>query len=149
MEIYETQARSLLKRLSARDRSQWPLHRIQTAVNGIAENYPKAQIAGKLGELLNDVRGALQLQDEIKVLPGGIPRKKREKGPRVKARTVPYLAGLFLRKRYGDKWTGTMTEADWTEFAKEQGYDASRVQQARAQLTAIFHGIRGWMDGAK
>lgn len=147
MEIYESQARSLLRRLSARDRSQWPLHRVQTAINDVATQFPSVQLEGRLGVLLNDIRAAAALKDIVTVVGGGPPRKKRQKGPRMTAKTIPYLAGVFLRKRYGNNWTGKLTEEDWQEFAKERGYDPSRLNQARAQLTAIYHGIRGYVDG--
>lgn len=149
MEIYETQARSLLRRLTSRDRSQWPLKRVETAINELNQTAPKANLEGRyasMGVMLNDIRASLNLGEKITVLVGKPPRKKRTKGPRKHALTIPYRAGRFLRKRYGDNWTGEMTEADWTAFAEEMGYDASRVSQARAALTAVFHGIRGWMD---
>lgn len=119
------------------------------AINQLLVTHPRARLYGKwepLGNLLNDIRAALSLGDTITVLPGCPLKAERSKGPRKHAVTIPYLAGVFLRSRYGDNWTGELVEQDWLDFALAQGYDAARVNQARAQLTAIFHGIRGWVE---
>ncbi len=141
MDIFEIPARALLRKLHARDRSKWTIEKLTEAVNKLAVTFPKAQLSGERGTLLNDIRAAISLGDSVVVLEGSPPKPVREKGPRL-CPTVPYRAGQFLHQR---AWKNKLTEQDWEEFAAEMGYDADRMLQARAAMTAAFHTIRGWL----
>lgn len=142
MDVFEVPVRLLLRKLHARDRSKWTIAQLEQAVNKLAESFPKAQLPGDKGTLLNDIRAAINLGDTVRVLEGEPPKPVRDKGPRL-AETVPYHAGRFLR---GRNWNNRLTEQDWLDFAALRGYDATRIHQARAAMTAAFHAIRGWLD---
>lgn len=142
MDIYEVPARLLLRKLHARDRSQWTIAQLEQAVNKLAKTFPKAQLTGDKGTLLNDIRAAVNLGDYVRVLEGKPPKPVHSKGPRL-TDTVPYHAGKFLR---GRNWNNRLTEQDWLDFAALRGYDTDRIHQARAAMTAAFHAIRGWLE---
>lgn len=142
MDVYEAPVRLLLRKLHARDRSKWTIAQLEEAVNQLAATFPRAQLLGDRGVLLNDIRAATALGDRVAVLEGSPPKPVHVKGPRLQP-TVPYRAGQFLRRR--GSW-GNLTEQDWLDFAALMGYDADHMVQARAALTGPFHAIRGWLE---